>query len=159
MINYLEIPPLIYNTQNSEGVPLRKCYRGVLVCSFKRSLSKIWSYIAILSHMIITWLRGDQFVIQVISSVLVHYLDSQTPPVQVELVGQEDRVRPDTYRGGRERDNHLTMILDAMCMHAICRKMANCTHGLQRRECRICATEQLQRTPHKFFDLRCLLST
>ena len=40
--------------------------------------------------------------IQVISSVLVHYLDSQTPPVQV---GQEDRVRPDTYRGGRERDN------------------------------------------------------
>ena len=43
--------------------------------------------------------------IQVISSVLVHYLDSQTPPVQAELVGQEDRVRPDTYRGGRERDN------------------------------------------------------
>ena len=42
--------------------------------------------------------------IQVISSVLVHYLDSQTPPVQAELVGQEDRVRPDTYRGGR---NHL----------------------------------------------------
>ena len=49
--------------------------------------------------------------IQVISSVLVHYLDSQTPPVQAELalVGQEDRVRPDTYRGGRERDNHLKM--------------------------------------------------
>ena len=45
--------------------------------------------------------------IQVISSVFVHYLDSQTPPVQAELVGQEDRVRPDTYRGGRERDNHL----------------------------------------------------
>ena len=43
--------------------------------------------------------------IQVISSVLVHYLDSQTPPVQAELVGQEDRVRSDTYRGGRERDN------------------------------------------------------
>ena len=40
--------------------------------------------------------------IQVISSVLVHYLDSQTPPVQAELVGQEDRVRPDTYRGGRD---------------------------------------------------------
>ena len=39
--------------------------------------------------------------IQVISSVLVHYLDSQTPPVQAELVGQEDRVRPDTCRGGR----------------------------------------------------------
>ena len=38
--------------------------------------------------------------IQVISSVLVHYLDSQTPPVQAELVGQEDRVRLDTYRGG-----------------------------------------------------------
>ena len=35
------------------------------------------------------------------------YLDSQTPPVQAELVGQEDRVRPDTYRGGRERDNHV----------------------------------------------------
>ena len=35
--------------------------------------------------------------IQVISSVLVHYLDSQTPPVQAELVGQEDRVGPDTY--------------------------------------------------------------
>ena len=47
--------------------------------------------------------------IQVISSVLVHYLDSQTPPVQAELVGQEDRVTPDTYRGGRERDNPLTM--------------------------------------------------
>ena len=42
--------------------------------------------------------------IQVISSVLVHYLDSQTPPVQAELIGQEDRVRQDTYRGGRERD-------------------------------------------------------
>ena len=40
--------------------------------------------------------------IQVISSVLVHYLDSQTHPVQAELVGQEDRVRPDTYRGGRD---------------------------------------------------------
>ena len=40
--------------------------------------------------------------IEVISSVLVHYLDSQTPPVQTELVGQEDRVRPDTYRGGRD---------------------------------------------------------
>ena len=47
--------------------------------------------------------------IQVISSVLVYYLDSQTPPVQAELVGQEDRVRPDTYRGERERDNHLTI--------------------------------------------------
>ena len=53
-------------------------------------------------------LGDDQFVIQVISSVLVHYLDSQTPPVRAELVGQEDRVRPDTYRG-RERDNHLKM--------------------------------------------------
>ena len=42
-----------------------------------------------------------------IQVVLVHYLDSQTPPVQEELVGQEDRVRPDTYRGGRERDNHI----------------------------------------------------
>ena len=42
--------------------------------------------------------------IQVIPSVLVHYLDSQTPPVQAELVGQEDRVRPDTYREGRERE-------------------------------------------------------
>ena len=42
--------------------------------------------------------------IQVISSVLVHYLDSQTPPVQAKLVEWEDRVRPDTYRGGR---NHL----------------------------------------------------
>ena len=40
--------------------------------------------------------------IKVISSVLVHYLDSQTPPVQAELVGQEDRVIPDTYRGGRD---------------------------------------------------------
>ena len=40
--------------------------------------------------------------IQVISSVLVHYLDSQTPPVQGELVGQEDRVRLNTYRGGRD---------------------------------------------------------
>ena len=43
--------------------------------------------------------------IQVISSVLVHYLDSQTPPVQAEPVGQEDRVRPDTYSGGREKEN------------------------------------------------------
>ena len=42
--------------------------------------------------------------IQVISSVFVHYLDSKTPPVQAELVGQEDRVRPDTYRGERERE-------------------------------------------------------
>ena len=42
--------------------------------------------------------------IQVISSELVHYLDSQTPPVQALL---EDRVRPDTYREGRERDNIL----------------------------------------------------
>ena len=54
--------------------------------------------------MIITWrlecIRGDQFVIQVISSVLVHYIDSQIPPVQAELVGQEDA---ETYRGeGRE---------------------------------------------------------
>ena len=45
--------------------------------------------------------------IQVISSVLVHYLDSQTPPVPAELVGQEDRVRPDTYRVGRGRDNRI----------------------------------------------------
>ena len=47
--------------------------------------------------------------IQVIFSVIVHYLDSQTPPVQAELVGQEDRVRPDTYREGRERDNLLKL--------------------------------------------------
>ena len=51
-------------------------------------------------------IRGDQFVIQVTSSVLVHYLDSQTPPVQAELVGQEDRVRPDTRHLQRSEGLH-----------------------------------------------------
>ena len=57
--------------------------------------------------------------IQVISSVLVHYLDSQTPPVQAELVGQEDRVRPDTYTGGRERDNHLKYYPDSSSQRSV----------------------------------------
>ena len=55
--------------------------------------------------------------IQVISSVLVHYLDSQTPPVQAELVGQEDRVTPDIYRGGRVRDD-LVMISARQNIHS-----------------------------------------
>ena len=50
--------------------------------------------------------------IQVISSVLVRYLDSQTPSVQAELVGQEDRVTPDTYSRGRERDNLLKVAIN-----------------------------------------------
>ena len=55
--------------------------------------------------------------IQVISSVpslLVGYLDSQTPPA--ELVGQEDRVRTDTYREGRERDNLYKAVDNFVCL-------------------------------------------
>ena len=54
--------------------------------------------------------------IQVISSVLVHYLDSQTPPVQAELVGQEDRVRPDTLQRERQPSNMTDVESRQYCM-------------------------------------------
>ena len=37
-----------------------------------------------------------------------------------------------------------------MCTSAFRRKMANCTHGFQQRECWISATERFQRKPYKF---------
>ena len=74
--------------------------------------------------------------IQVISSVLVHYLDSQTPPVQAELVGQEDRFRPGTYIGGKDsikKSVRMWSVHRGICYKLI-NPLAACLKFLNRRD-------------------------